>query len=131
MKFSNKTIKIPTTTGATTTKKAIMLQLKNWKLRWVKWQLHQQAKLSIIETNPKEHVQTITTRNGVRLLEIPVKRLVVSTKKIPTMCEEHVDQPKKITEKFHKAIADSPKVKATVPVKVYVPLVPFPQRLKT
>ncbi|KAL2512901.1 Uncharacterized protein Adt_18501 [Abeliophyllum distichum] len=45
-----------------------------------------------IEVNPKEHVKDITTRSGVQVLEIHVKKLVENKEKVPSTDEEHVEQ---------------------------------------
>ncbi|XP_022883158.1 uncharacterized protein LOC111399906 [Olea europaea var. sylvestris] len=82
------------------------------------------------ETNPKEQVKAITTRSGVQLPEIHVKRPATVIEKAPTMDEEQVDELDKAAEENQVESSDSPQVKATVPVKAYVPPIPFPQRLQ-
>ncbi|XP_022872320.1 uncharacterized protein LOC111391352 [Olea europaea var. sylvestris] len=81
------------------------------------------------EINPKEQVKAITTRSGVQLPEIHVKRLATIIEKVPTTGEEQVDESDKATEENQVESSDSPQVKAT-PVKAYVPPIPFPQRLQ-
>ncbi|XP_022875808.1 uncharacterized protein LOC111394287 [Olea europaea var. sylvestris] len=82
------------------------------------------------ETNPKEQVKAITTRSGVQLPEIHVKRPATVIEKAPTMDEEQVDELDKAAEENQVESSDSPQVKATAPVKAYVPPIPFPQRLQ-
>lgn len=48
---------------------------------------------------------------------------------VPTIEEEHVDQIDKIIEENPIKSLDNPQAKETAPVKAYVPLVPFSQRL--
>ncbi|XP_022859404.1 uncharacterized protein LOC111380150 [Olea europaea var. sylvestris] len=48
----------------------------------------------------------------------------------PTMDEEQVDELDKATEENQVESSDSPQVKATAPIKAYVPPIPFPQRLQ-
>ncbi|KAL2497891.1 RT RNaseH domain-containing protein [Abeliophyllum distichum] len=43
------------------------------------------------EVNPKEHVKVITTRSGIQLPEIHVKRLVANKDLVPSTNEEHVE----------------------------------------
>ncbi|XP_022864581.1 uncharacterized protein LOC111384524, partial [Olea europaea var. sylvestris] len=82
------------------------------------------------ETNPKEQVKAITTRSGVQLPEIHVKRPATVIEKAPTMDEEQVDELDKAAEENQVESSNSPQVKATAPVKAYVPPIPFPQRLQ-
>jgi hypothetical protein len=98
------------------------------------------------ETNPKEQVMAIrilgnegiedpsvnaiTTRSGVQLPEIHVKRPAVSKETIPTSDEEQVEQTEQMIETSTKESSDTPRVKATVPINPYEPPIPFPQRLK-
>ncbi|XP_022864248.1 uncharacterized protein LOC111384222, partial [Olea europaea var. sylvestris] len=82
------------------------------------------------ETNPKEQVKVITTRSGVQLPEIHVKRLPTVIEKAPIMGEEQVDESDKASKENQVESSDSPQVKATPPVKAYVPPIPFPQRLQ-
>jgi hypothetical protein len=74
-------------------------------------------------------VQAITTRSGVQLPEITVKRPVAETNKVPTSDEEQVEGSEKSTDKNLKENSDTPQAKAAVPIKEYVPPIPFPQRL--
>ncbi|XP_022874210.1 uncharacterized protein LOC111393039 [Olea europaea var. sylvestris] len=79
--------------------------------------------------NPKEQVQAITTRSGVQLPEIHVKRPERKEKEI--MGEEagkevEFEQP---TDKENER-KETPIVRAPSPVKAYVPPIPFPQRLQ-
>ncbi|KAL2542521.1 Uncharacterized protein Adt_03499 [Abeliophyllum distichum] len=49
------------------------------------------------EVNPKEHVKAITTRSGVQLPEIHVKRSVANKEMVPSTDEEHVEQNEQTT----------------------------------
>ncbi|KAL2461703.1 Uncharacterized protein Adt_45123 [Abeliophyllum distichum] len=44
------------------------------------------------EVNPKESVKAVTTRSGVQLPEIHVKRPVANKEHVPSTDEEHVEQ---------------------------------------
>ncbi|KAL2512629.1 Uncharacterized protein Adt_18229 [Abeliophyllum distichum] len=55
------------------------------------------ALLSNTEVNSKEHVKAITTRSGVQLPEIHVKRLVTNKEMVPSTDEEHVEQTEQTT----------------------------------
>ncbi|XP_022868132.1 uncharacterized protein LOC111387776 [Olea europaea var. sylvestris] len=79
--------------------------------------------------NPKEQVQAITTRSGVQLPEIHVKRPERKEKEI--MGKEagkgvEFEQP---TDKENER-KETPAVRAPSPVKAYVPPISFPQRLQ-
>ncbi|XP_022891890.1 uncharacterized protein LOC111406743 [Olea europaea var. sylvestris] len=79
--------------------------------------------------NLKEQVQAITTRNGVQLLEIHVKRPKRKGKEImgkEAGTEVEFEQP---TDKENER-KETPAVRALSPVKAYVPRIPFPQRLQ-
>lgn len=52
---------------------------------------------SNIEVNPKERVKTITSRNGVQLPKIHVKRPATSEEKVPSVDEKHVKQAEQTT----------------------------------
>ncbi|XP_022855324.1 uncharacterized protein LOC111376589 [Olea europaea var. sylvestris] len=82
------------------------------------------------ETNPKEQIKAITTCSGIQLPEIHVKRPATVIEKAPIMGEEQVDESDKASEENQVESSDSPQVKATAPVKAYVPPIPFPQRLQ-
>ncbi|KAL2486517.1 Uncharacterized protein Adt_31273 [Abeliophyllum distichum] len=79
---------------------------------------------SNIEVNPKEHVKAITTRSGVQLPEIHVKRSIPNNEKVSSTNEEHVEQTEQPT--YIKESSGTPHVKATVPIKPYDPPIPFP-----
>ncbi|XP_052198255.1 uncharacterized protein LOC127805537 [Diospyros lotus] len=74
------------------------------------------------KVNPKEQANAITTRSGVQLPEIHVKR--------PSM-EKKTDAEKEIAteNKEPEDIAEQEKVVSS-PIKPYVPPIPFPQRLR-
>ncbi|XP_022856211.1 uncharacterized protein LOC111377359 [Olea europaea var. sylvestris] len=79
--------------------------------------------------NPKEQVQAITTRSGVQLPEIHVKR--PERKEMEIMGEEagkevEFEQP---TDKENER-KETPAERAPSPVKAYVQPIPFPQRLQ-
>ncbi|XP_052182034.1 uncharacterized protein LOC127794819 [Diospyros lotus] len=73
------------------------------------------------EVNPKEQVNAITTRSGVELPEIHVKR--PSMAKQNGIVQETTDQLEE-----PEVVAKQDKV-ISPPVKPYVPPIPFPQRL--
>ncbi|XP_022847624.1 uncharacterized protein LOC111370160 [Olea europaea var. sylvestris] len=77
-----------------------------------------------------EYVKAITTRSGVQLPEIHIKRPATVIEKALAMGEEQVDELDKATKENQVESSDNPQVKATTPVKAYVPLIPFPQRLQ-
>ncbi|XP_022843250.1 uncharacterized protein LOC111366787 [Olea europaea var. sylvestris] len=67
------------------------------------------------ETNPKEQVKAITTPTIIE--------------NVPTTGEKQVDESDKVTE-TQVELSDSPQVKATTPVKAYMPPISFSQRLQ-
>ncbi|XP_022841845.1 uncharacterized protein LOC111365521 [Olea europaea var. sylvestris] len=79
--------------------------------------------------NSKKQVQAITTRSGVQLPEIHVKR---PDRKDNEVMDEEVgieaesEQPTNEEDKRK----ETPTVRAPSPVKAYVPPIPFPQRLQ-
>ncbi|XP_052175408.1 uncharacterized protein LOC127790153 [Diospyros lotus] len=74
------------------------------------------------EVNPKEQVNAITTRSGVQLSEIHVKR--------PSVAKEN-GTTKETTDQDDEPGVVARKVKvALLLVKPYVPPIPFPQRLR-
>ncbi|KAL2461691.1 reverse transcriptase [Abeliophyllum distichum] len=80
-------------------------------------------------TNPKEQVQAITTRSGVQLPEIHVKRL--EKKDTQILDDEGVEKQSVQPHKEDpKDSAESSRAQTQVPVKAYVPPIPFPQRLQ-
>ncbi|KAL2479915.1 Uncharacterized protein Adt_32881 [Abeliophyllum distichum] len=91
----------------------------------------QQEKLpSNTETNPREHLKAITTRSGVQLPEIEVRRNVNIQDNTPSTNDEPVDQLKIPQDASQEIDLDAPPAKATLQVKAYVPPIPFPQRMK-
>ncbi|XP_052204069.1 uncharacterized protein LOC127809347 [Diospyros lotus] len=74
------------------------------------------------EVNPKEQANVITTKSGVQSPEIHVKRPSV---------EKKTDAAKETTteNKEPEDIAEQEEVVSS-PIKPYVPLIPFPQRLR-
>ena len=72
--------------------------------------------------NPKEQVNAITTRSGVQLPEIHVKRPGVA--KENGIVQEITDQLEKL-----EVVVEQEKVPLP-PIKPYVPPIPFPQRLR-
>ncbi|XP_022894130.1 uncharacterized protein LOC111408624 [Olea europaea var. sylvestris] len=79
--------------------------------------------------NPKEQVQVITTRSGVQLSEIHVKRPDRKDKEVMDKeagTEIEFEQPTNEEDKRK----ETPTVRAPSPVKAYVPPIPFPQRLQ-
>ncbi|KAL2542877.1 Uncharacterized protein Adt_03855 [Abeliophyllum distichum] len=86
----------------------------------------QSALPSNIEVNPREQVHAITTRSGVQLPEIHIKR-VAYKEKVPSTDEEHVEQTEQAVDIEESSV--TPQVKAAAPVKPYEPPIPYPQRL--
>lgn len=82
------------------------------------------------EVNPREHAKAITTRSGVQLPEIHIKKPVTNEESVLTSDEEQVEQTELTPEENAKMSSDTPRVKATAPVNPYEPPIPFPQRLK-
>ncbi|XP_022897630.1 uncharacterized protein LOC111411322 [Olea europaea var. sylvestris] len=82
------------------------------------------------KVNPREHVQAITTRSGVQLLEINMKRLNADKEIVPPSDEEHGKQIDQTRETTIKKCSDIPRAKATASVNPFEPPIPFPQRLK-
>ncbi|KAL2461730.1 Uncharacterized protein Adt_45150 [Abeliophyllum distichum] len=78
------------------------------------------------EVNFKERVKVITTRSGVQLPEIHVKRSVANKKMVPSTDQEHMEQIEQTTNM--KESSSTPQIKATVRIKPYDPPIPFPQR---
>ncbi|KAL2512803.1 Uncharacterized protein Adt_18403 [Abeliophyllum distichum] len=82
------------------------------------------------EVNPKESVTAVTTRSGVQLPKIHVKRPVANKEHVPSTNEEHVEQteqPEQIVD--IKKSSNTPHAKTTVPIKSSEPPISFPQRL--
>ncbi|KAL2480104.1 Uncharacterized protein Adt_33070 [Abeliophyllum distichum] len=76
-------------------------------------------------TNPKEQVQAITTRSGVQLPEIHVKQ--PEKKDTQILDDEGVEkQSVQPHEGDPKDSAESSRAQTQVPVKAYVPPIPFP-----
>ena len=80
-------------------------------------------------TNPKEQVNAITIWSGVQLPEIHVKRPEKNDKQLVIEKEETGQQHAKSKE-VSKESVESSKVGAPIPVKAYVPPIPFSQRLQ-
>ncbi|KAL2486504.1 Uncharacterized protein Adt_31260 [Abeliophyllum distichum] len=72
------------------------------------------------KTNPREQVNAITTRSGVQLPEIYVKRTEKNIEQVMIKEEEIGQQYEKSKESV-----ESSKVKEPIPVKAYVPPSPF------
>ncbi|KAL2541769.1 Clathrin heavy chain 1 [Abeliophyllum distichum] len=85
---------------------------------------------STTEINPREQVNVITTRSGVQLLEIHVKRTEKNVEQMMIKEEEIGQQHEKSKEEVSKESAESSKVREPIPVKTYVPPIPFSQRLQ-
>ncbi|KAL2526991.1 Uncharacterized protein Adt_12045 [Abeliophyllum distichum] len=81
------------------------------------------------ETNPREQVNAITTRSGVQLPEIHVKRTEKNDKQLIIEEGETRQQYVKSKEEVSKESVESSKVRSPNPVKAYVPPISFPQRL--
>ncbi|XP_022861116.1 uncharacterized protein LOC111381556 [Olea europaea var. sylvestris] len=82
------------------------------------------------EINPKEQAKAITTRSGVQLPEIHVKRLSVNGETSPPTEEENVEQDEQPKESTPKRSSENLRDKATATVNPYEPPIPFPQRLR-
>ncbi|XP_052172173.1 uncharacterized protein LOC127788102 [Diospyros lotus] len=86
------------------------------------------------EVNPNEQVNVITTRSGVQLPEIHVRRPGVAkdtknVQEIPTESDEF-EAPKNQEEQEASAKQEIQEKVMPPPVKPYVPPIPFPQRLR-
>ncbi|KAL2471894.1 Uncharacterized protein Adt_40030 [Abeliophyllum distichum] len=77
-------------------------------------------------TNMKEQVNAITTRSGVQLSEIHVKRPKKNDEQLEIEEEETGQQHAKSKEEVSKESTESSKVRAPIPVKAYVPPISFP-----
>ncbi|XP_022883747.1 uncharacterized protein LOC111400570 [Olea europaea var. sylvestris] len=77
-----------------------------------------------------EEVGVITTRSGIQLPEITIKRREKVNEKIPSIDEEQVDKSEQLDKVVLYHELGNLQVKATFPIKPYVPPVPFPQRLQ-
>ncbi|KAL2505755.1 Aspartic peptidase domain containing protein [Abeliophyllum distichum] len=64
---------------------------------------------SNIEINPKKHVKAITTRSGVQLPEIHVKRSIANKEVVTSTDKEHVEQTEQTTDM--KESSGTPQVK--------------------
>ncbi|KAL2466427.1 Uncharacterized protein Adt_42278 [Abeliophyllum distichum] len=76
--------------------------------------------------NPREQVNDITTRSGVQLPEIHVKRIERNNEQLmikeeETRQEETRQQHEKSKEEVSKESAESSKVRVPIPIKAYVP----------
>ncbi|XP_022866202.1 uncharacterized protein LOC111386005 [Olea europaea var. sylvestris] len=83
------------------------------------------------EINPKEYAKAITTRSGVQLPEIHVKRSTVSKESSQTLDEEvgeHSENP--IEDEVKKSYNVSQSGATIRPVNPHEPPIPFPQRLR-
>ncbi|XP_022889000.1 uncharacterized protein LOC111404422 [Olea europaea var. sylvestris] len=83
-----------------------------------------------IETPTAKQVQAITTRSGVQLPEITVKRKQTKRTQMPTKDKEPMKQSGEAIEKDQQTVSDNPQLKANVPGTSLKPLVPFPQTLQ-
>ncbi|KAL2531499.1 Uncharacterized protein Adt_04850 [Abeliophyllum distichum] len=77
-------------------------------------------------TNPKEQVQAITTRSGVQLPKIHLKRPEKKDTQILVDDEGVEKQSVQPHEGDPKDSAESSRAQTQVPVKAYVPPIPFP-----
>ncbi|XP_022853864.1 uncharacterized protein LOC111375292 [Olea europaea var. sylvestris] len=80
------------------------------------------------EINPKEHAKAITTRSGVQLPEIHVKRSVASKKSAPTSDNEIVEQTEQTIGNVGKENSNTSR--DAISITPHKPPIPFPQRLK-
>ncbi|XP_022858222.1 uncharacterized protein LOC111379117 [Olea europaea var. sylvestris] len=80
--------------------------------------------------NPKEQAKATTTRSGVQLPEIHVKRPSVNGETSPLAEEETVEQNEQPKESTPKRSSDNPRDKATATVNPHEPPIPFSQRLR-
>ncbi|KAL2534777.1 DNA-directed DNA polymerase [Abeliophyllum distichum] len=86
----------------------------------------QGALLSNTEVNSIEQVHVITTRTGVYLPEIHIKRPVAYKENVPSTDEGHVEQTEQVT--YIEESSVTPQVKTAAPIKPYEPPIPYPQR---
>ncbi|KAL2462156.1 Uncharacterized protein Adt_45576 [Abeliophyllum distichum] len=80
--------------------------------------------------NPKDHVKAITTRSGVQLPEIHVKRPVVDKENVLSTNEEHEERTEQTIDISIKERSCTPQVKKTVPINPYEPSISFFHRLQ-
>ncbi|KAL2466574.1 Uncharacterized protein Adt_42425 [Abeliophyllum distichum] len=79
------------------------------------------------EVNPSEQIHAITTRSGIQLPEIHIKRLIANKEKVPSTDEKHIEQTEQAIDIEESLV--TPQVKAAVLIKPYEPLISFLQRL--
>ncbi|XP_022846187.1 uncharacterized protein LOC111368910 [Olea europaea var. sylvestris] len=77
-----------------------------------------------------EQVQAITTRSGVQLLKITVKRKETEITQMLTKDKEPIEQFEEAIEKDQQTISNNPQFKANILGTSLTPLVPFPQMLQ-
>ncbi|XP_022877064.1 uncharacterized protein LOC111395314 [Olea europaea var. sylvestris] len=80
--------------------------------------------------NSKEHAKAITTRSGVQLPNIHVKRSVASKELAPISDDEIVEQTERTTGDVAKKNSNTSRGTATNFINPHEPPIPFPQRLK-
>ncbi|XP_022846320.1 uncharacterized protein LOC111369065 [Olea europaea var. sylvestris] len=78
-----------------------------------------------------EQVQAITTRSGVQLPKITVKRKETERTQMPTKDKKPMEQSEETIEKDQQTVSDNPQLKANIPKTSLTPLIPFPQTLQT
>ncbi|XP_022864784.1 uncharacterized protein LOC111384697 [Olea europaea var. sylvestris] len=84
-----------------------------------------------LQRQPKnEQVQAITTRSGVQLLEITVKKKEIEENRVPISGEEQVGQFEKSSNVNQEKQSDNPQVKAIALSNKNTPLIPLSQRLQ-
>ncbi|XP_022872381.1 uncharacterized protein LOC111391398, partial [Olea europaea var. sylvestris] len=77
-----------------------------------------------------EQVQAITTKSGVQLPQITVKRKETERTQIPTKDKEPMEQSEEAIEEDQQSVSDSPQLKTNILGTSLTPLVPFPQTLQ-
>ncbi|XP_022867325.1 uncharacterized protein LOC111387038 [Olea europaea var. sylvestris] len=82
------------------------------------------------ETNPRENAKAIITRSGIQLPEPTVVQRKARADKEPIVENEVVQAPKEVVEEGKTDEQEPLTSKTPIPVKAYVPPIPFPQRLQ-
>lgn len=85
---------------------------------------------SNIEIKPKEQAKAITTRSGVQLPKIHVKRPSVNEETSLSTEEKTVEQDEQPKESTLKGSSYNLRDKAMATVNLHKPLIPFSQRLR-
>ncbi|XP_022893886.1 uncharacterized protein LOC111408350 [Olea europaea var. sylvestris] len=82
------------------------------------------------ETNPRENAKAIITRSGIQLPKPTVVQRKARADKEPIVENEVMQAPKEVVEEGKTDEQEPLTSKTPIPVKAYVPSIPFPQRLQ-